>query len=513
MEQLESRMMLSETAAAQLSLVSTTGTPSRPVFNYDITLTNTGTTNLGTLWFAWVPGEDLLPSVPVSARSPAGWGNANGISSTPAITGTHDSFDGSGIQWVAQSPGAALAPGQSLSGFDFSSPDSPAALGGPSPTHPNLPVTTAVVYAGAPLSDPGFQLTAAIAPPASLAASSTSLAASAASISSGDSVTFTATVAAVTPGGAAPTGTVSFLADGHVLGTAPVQAGGASVFLTSSLPVGLDSITAQYSGDSAYSGSTSAPVAVAVAGTTVPTTTLVPTVVKSTLPASVVGGAPVHGTISVRVVNQSASAVKGPVTLELFATTDGQIDASATLFAHLVRRLNLNAGKATVVSLPVKSLPATLPDGTYTLIARAADPSSNINTSVAGPSIQVAAPFISLSESFAKLTLAATATAGSKTRAVAALRIGNAGNIPSAGLTTIALFVSPDGQPDGSATLIAKITRSLHIRPGKAIVVSVPLRQIPSIAPGNYSIVANVIGPDQRASSIASATLLTIIGA
>ena len=59
-EALESRTLFSESASAQLHLVSTTGTQANPVFNYDITLTNTGTTNLGTFWFGSVPDENLL---------------------------------------------------------------------------------------------------------------------------------------------------------------------------------------------------------------------------------------------------------------------------------------------------------------------------------------------------------------------------------------------------------------------------------------------------------------------
>src|ERR1700721_2152987 len=127
---LESRILMSENASATLNLVSTTGTSSAPVFNYNVTLTNTGTTPLGTFWFSWVPGEDFLPTVPLSETSPAGWGNAAGTSSTPAITGSGNSTDGSAIQWVAQSPSAAVMPGQSPGGFDFSSTTTPAGLSG-----------------------------------------------------------------------------------------------------------------------------------------------------------------------------------------------------------------------------------------------------------------------------------------------------------------------------------------------------------------------------------------------
>ena len=67
----------------------------------------------------------------------------------------------------------------------------------------------------------------------------------------GDAVTFTASVAAVPPGGGAPTGTVQFEDDGVALGTPrPVDGAGDAVLTTSGLTVGSHSISADYSSDS-----------------------------------------------------------------------------------------------------------------------------------------------------------------------------------------------------------------------------------------------------------------------
>lgn len=500
-EPLESRLLLSETASAQLNLLSTTGTAAHPVFNYDITLTDTGTTNIGTFWFAWIPGDDLLPSAPLSQGNPGGWSNS--------LTGTSNSADGTAIQWVAQSAGAALTPGQSLSGFTFSSPDSPAALNGNSPTHPTLPVLTAFVYGGAPFSDRGFQFTVT-GVTGSKTGSITSLNASAASIHAGDPVTFTAAVAPATPGGPTPTGTVSFFDNGATIGTAALSADGAATFSTSSLPVGTDRITASYSGDGSYSGSTSSPLTETVSPSAINSTALLPGIVKSTLPAAVVGGAPVHGAVLVALTNPSSSPLKGAVVIDLFASADGAIDSSAALVAQLRRNVNLKAGKASIVSVPIRSLPPTLKDGSYTLLARAIAPSSQTADSAAGPTLRVAAPFISLSESFARLTLPATVTGGSRVRAIAALKIVNSGNVIASGPTTIALFLSANGAIDASAAQIASAAKSLHIRPGKSVMISLPLTSVPGVPAGRYFIVAQVIDPDHQTSSIASATAITI---
>src|SRR6516165_10241611 len=96
-----------------------TSTPSGGDYSYTITLTNSSssTDNLGTFWFGWVPGENLLATSPISEVTPSGW--------TPTITHI-GAGDGYAIQWVAGA-GASLAPGSSLT-FGFTSAVTPAEI-------------------------------------------------------------------------------------------------------------------------------------------------------------------------------------------------------------------------------------------------------------------------------------------------------------------------------------------------------------------------------------------------
>src|SRR4029077_7176370 len=89
------------------------------------------------------------------------------------------------------------------------------------------------------------------------AASSANLTSSANPALFNQSVTFTATVAAVAPGAGTPTGTVSFLDGSTSLGTASLSAGQAT-FTSSSLSIASHSITAVYVGDGNFTGSSSA---------------------------------------------------------------------------------------------------------------------------------------------------------------------------------------------------------------------------------------------------------------
>ncbi len=116
-------------------------------WQYSLTLDDTGTTNLGTFWFAWVPGKDFMATAPSNIADPSGWS---------AITTHAGGADGFAIQWKAGA-GALLAPGQSLAGFMFDSATSPDQMMGDSVFFPGTPVTTTFVYSGAPFSDAGVE--------------------------------------------------------------------------------------------------------------------------------------------------------------------------------------------------------------------------------------------------------------------------------------------------------------------------------------------------------------------
>jgi MYXO-CTERM domain-containing protein len=116
-------------------------------WQYNLTLTDAGTTDVGTFWFSWVPGEDFMGVAPSGVSSPAGW--------TDNVTNA-GAADGFAIQWLA-GPGDALTPGDSLAGFQFDSTLSPADMAADSPFFPTTPVLTSFVYSGAPFSDAGFQ--------------------------------------------------------------------------------------------------------------------------------------------------------------------------------------------------------------------------------------------------------------------------------------------------------------------------------------------------------------------
>ena len=136
----------------------------------------------------------------------------------------------------------------------------------------DLPVATnsiMAVYSG----DSNF--TSSVAPAVTVtvtqASTTTTVTPSTTSAVFGQSVTLTATIAAVSPGAGTPTGTVQFLSGTTLLGTGTLSSGTAT-FTTSALPTGSDSITGVYSGDTNFTTSTSTAVTVTVSQASTTTT-------------------------------------------------------------------------------------------------------------------------------------------------------------------------------------------------------------------------------------------------
>ncbi len=91
-----------------------------------------------------------------------------------------------------------------------------------------------------------------------VAGSTATVSSSANPSASGQSVTFTATVAAQAPSTVRPTGTVTFKDGGTTLGTGTLNSSGLATYATAALATGTHPITVEYGGSANHTGSTSA---------------------------------------------------------------------------------------------------------------------------------------------------------------------------------------------------------------------------------------------------------------
>jgi len=127
------------------------------------------------------------------------------------------------------------------------------------------------------------QVFVALKPAPTLAVTTTTLQASASTVTAGQSLTFTATVAPQS-GSGTPTGTVSFLDGTTMIGSGTLNGSGVATSSTSSLMTGSHSIKAVYLGDTNFAASTSSAVSVQVNAAAAATTT---TVTSSANPSTV----------------------------------------------------------------------------------------------------------------------------------------------------------------------------------------------------------------------------------
>jgi hypothetical protein len=116
-----------------------TAVPDGRNYDYTITLHNTGTANIETFWFAWLPGYDFLTSNPTVTKAPTNW--------TTFVESGY--YGGYSIEFYDTGSSSPLSPGQSSSAFKFTSPDSPAVLNALDPILHFYPTTFSYAYQGA----------------------------------------------------------------------------------------------------------------------------------------------------------------------------------------------------------------------------------------------------------------------------------------------------------------------------------------------------------------------------
>jgi hypothetical protein len=182
----------------------------------------------------------------------------------------------------------------------------------------------------------------------------------------GQSVTFTATVTAATGGGV--TGTVQFKENGSNLGSPVTLSGGKAVYKTAALAAGTQSITAVYSGNIDYSGSTSNALiqTVAHAATSTALTTSAATAtfgqavtLKAKVAATSPGGGTPVGTVTFKdgsTVLQTVTLVNGAASLSVSAMTA----ASHTITAVYSGSSNFTASTSKPLAETIKRATTTV---------------------------------------------------------------------------------------------------------------------------------------------------------
>ncbi len=194
----------------------------------------------------------------------------------------------------------------------------------------------------------------------------------------GQSVTFTATVSANSPGSGTPTGSVTFYNGSTALGLPAILSGGKASLKTSALPAGSDSITVVYSGDTNFITSTSAALTQTVnqdATTTRLTSSANPSVYGQsvTFTATVAASAPGSGTPTGTVTFMDGTNALGTGTLSgdtTTFTTSSLAVGTHSITAVYSGDLNFITSTSAVLSQKVNQ------DGSMTALVSSVNPSN-----------------------------------------------------------------------------------------------------------------------------------------
>lgn len=245
------------------------------------------------------------------------------------------------------------------------------------------------------------------------ASTTTALSSSANPAVRGQVLTLTATVAAVSPGGGIPAGTVTFFDGADPIGTASTDALGVAELVTSTLAVGAHSLTASFASSTSYSPSTSTPLAiqvdrspsaVSVTSATTPSVYGQPVVFTALVTATSSGLGVPTGTVTFTDTANGASY--GPVTLDaggrasaaiapavsgtvlVVASYSGDADVAPSS-GQVNQQVNLAGTTLTLANSPVSPVAGDPVSVTATLAAvspGAGTPTGNVHFSVNGAS-------------------------------------------------------------------------------------------------------------------------------
>ena len=334
-------------------------------------------------------------------------------------------------------------------------------------------------------------------PPTPTIQSSTTLVASSNLVSTGDPVTFTATITSfgfIVPG---PSGSVLFMEGTTVLGNGFVDTDGIATFSTKALAVGTHSVYAKYGGDKTYGESGSSDCILHVNGIE-----CIPSVESSTLPTAIIIGARTPGRVTIDLSNESGSPTTGSGTIQLYIATNWLAPTTNLLIGTMkIRSLSIDPYTSKRIEMPVSPQLLGMAPGNYTLLVSATDSAGTVTYANGPQLVKIVAPAIDFSE---QMMTPANVASGGRGTGFIQLSITNNGNIVSKGPVHIEISASQTSGQLG--TLIVAVIENFVLGLAKSRKVIVPLKTIPVLADGSYFFVAQVTDPLGETSLVSSDT-------
>jgi uncharacterized membrane protein len=208
----------------------------------------------------------------------------------------------------------------------------------------------------------------------------------------------------------------------------------------------------------------------------------------------------------VNVSNAGGASSSGPVTVKVYASADGVVDAGDTLLTQVSKSLKLAAKKAKALAL--KFTVPSVGDGTFNILTEVSgggDASASNNVVAATP-VTFSVPKV---DATIGLGIVPTLTSGKK--ASIALSVINAGGAPIAAPATVTLFATTDGTLNGQEVQLVTTTTTLNVKAGKAKNTKLKFTVPAELAGQSRTLLAKVeLAGDVNAANDTSTESLTI---
>ena len=199
----------------------------------------------------------------------------------------------------------------------------------------------------------------------------------------GQSDSFTATLTDF-GGGVVPTGSVTFFANGIVIGTAPVTVSGTAT-LVASATLTSQAVIAVYNGDATHPAASSGLPLLAPS----PTPLAVTPSLSGLLPALIIAGAKTSIVQTLSITNVSGTLYHGPLKIRIFLSSQTTVDSSAILLRSTTRAFRLRNENFRSLRLRLTKLPATVPAGTYYFVVELQGADGRTSTASSSVSVVV----------------------------------------------------------------------------------------------------------------------------
>lgn len=234
-----------------------------------------------------------------------------------------------------------------------------------------------------------------------------------------------------------------------------------------------------------------------------PQSALVPKLGRVSLESQALAGSKVHATVPIIVTNTGTTS-RGTVTIELFADNGMGLDGNQVLLSTKTLRGVLKANQNAAFEFNIKSLPASLQEGAYHLIADVIDPSGDTNSVATAQTVQVQTGFVQPSAAVVSVTPATIAPGRFGSIVVTVSNKGTAD--ATGGRMTLSLLAGPFN-PSSGVTL-KTVRAGLAVPAGKTRQFRIRFRVPADTKPGNYFLYAPVSLNGSAQTALGSAAVL-----